>query len=622
MSEQWEPSARIHDALEMLDLAVKGARAYRRDDLVERLTGARQLLTEPAVTVYVVGEFKQGKSSLINALLAASVCPVDDDIATAVPTEVRYAEKTAATAYYEREGDDWGTGRTESISLADLTAYVSEHGNPGNHRKLRSVAVGIDRQLLAGGLVLVDTPGVGGLGSVHNSLAVGALPQAHAVIFVSDASQELTSSELKFLWTAEELCPTILFAVTKTDLYPQWRRILELDMAHLRNSGFRPVEPMAVSSALRTQAGRVADHELNAESGFPALVSAVQRVVRDAEHVALRSVAHHVLAAVGQLETTLKSRKVALDHPERSEQLLADLTRARERADRLRSKSARWQSVLLDGMADATSDVDFDLRSRARMVMADADKAIDDGDPANNWDEFEGWLRQRLAAETLENYALLVRGAKDVAQRVAEHFELAESAITPTEVKAPVTLVETIEADSSFIAGSKRPKGLMAGLRGSFMGFGMFSILGSVLSFSVAPPVGLVAAAIFGGASFREDRARQLEKRRSQAKAAIRRVIDDFTMQVGKGARDDLRRLQREMRGGYTQLAEELQRSMSEALSAAQQAVHADETDHKEVNRVEADLRLLDTLRTRAGKVGAPPGAALQESVVRSGIAG
>jgi ribosome biogenesis GTPase A len=33
-------------------------------------------LSDTSVTVYVVGEFKQGKSSLINGLITAPVCPV------------------------------------------------------------------------------------------------------------------------------------------------------------------------------------------------------------------------------------------------------------------------------------------------------------------------------------------------------------------------------------------------------------------------------------------------------------------------------------------------------------------------------------------------------------------
>lgn len=624
MSEKQEPSARVQHAVETLDLAVKGAQVYGREDLVQRLTGARQLLTEPAVTVYVVGEFKQGKSSLINALLTAPICPVDDDIATAVPTEVRYAQTPGATAHYELDGAGLGSAWTEPISIADLTSYVSEAGNPGNRKRLRSVVVGIDHELLAGGLVLVDTPGVGGLGSVHsNALVMSTLPQAHAVLFVSDSSQELTNPELKFLRIAEELCPTILFVLTKTDVYPQWRRILEIDVAHLRNNGFNAVESIPASSVLKTLAGRGSDRDLVAESGFPALVSALRRVVQDAERVALTSVAHHVRAAVGQLETTLKSRKAALDHPERAEGLLADLTRARARADRLRSKSARWQSVLLDGMADVSSDVDFDLRARVRIVQADADRAIEEGDPADNWDEFESWLRQRLAAETMENYALLVHRTKEVAQLVAEYFEYEGSAIVPAEVQAPEVgrIVETGE----LFAGTREPgkTGLTTFQKG-LMGFGMIMLLGNaiplllpaaataafVASAGVAIPkiaagVGVAAGSLMGIAGFKEDRGRQLEKRRAEAKKAVRDFISDFNLQVGHDSRDDRNQMQRELREGYTRLADELQRSMSEALSAAQQAVHANETDSKEVQRMNTDLKSLEMLRSRMTKLAA-----------------
>lgn len=622
MSQLQEPSAGVRDAAANLDLATKGARAYGREDLVQRLTGARQLLSDPSVIVYVVGEFKQGKSSLINALLTAPICPVDDDIATAVPTEVQFAQQPAASAHYE-SSDGWGGPRVESIPISNITAYVSDAGNPGNEKRLRSVTVGINNQLLSRGLVLVDTPGVGGLGSVYNAVTVRSLPQAHAVLFVSDASQELTAPELKFLRIAEDLCPVIYLVMTKIDLYPQWRQILQLDVQHLRDSGSRTVRPLPVSSMLRSQAAQWADQQLNEESGFPALISALQYVVGDAERVALASVAHHVLATASQLEATLRSRKSALDHPERSEQLLNELAQARERADRLRGQSARWQTVMFDGFADTSSEVDYDLRSRVRQLLGDAEKAIDEGDPGKNWDEFEAWLRQRLAAETLENYALLVRLAKEVATRVAENFDLAESEIAPPEVTPPVTVTETIETDSSFATGDKKLKAGLAGLQKGYFGFIMISMTAGLTSLAIpVAPVGLAAAAILGRTGFKEDRLRQLEKRRTQAKLTVRRFIDEFNMQVGKDSRDVLRRLQREMRDGYTQRAEELQRSMSEALSAAQQAVNASETDSMEIERMNADLKSLEMLRSGANALLARTDATGREHVAAAGAPG
>ena len=105
MAGQQAPSATARHALETLDVAIQGTRAYGREDLAERLSSARRLLTDSTVMVHVVGEFKQGKSSLVNALLTAPICPVDDDIATAVSTEVRYAEQVCASANVNRRRD-------------------------------------------------------------------------------------------------------------------------------------------------------------------------------------------------------------------------------------------------------------------------------------------------------------------------------------------------------------------------------------------------------------------------------------------------------------------------------------------------------------------------------------
>ena len=138
MSGQQAPSAAARHALETLDMAIQGTRAYGREDLAERLSSARRLLSDSTVMVHVVGEFKQGKSSLVNALLTAPICPVDDDIATAVSTEVRYAEQVCASASFESLEGSGGAGWTEAISPSEIAAYASEAATP-------AIAVGCGR---------------------------------------------------------------------------------------------------------------------------------------------------------------------------------------------------------------------------------------------------------------------------------------------------------------------------------------------------------------------------------------------------------------------------------------------------------------------------------------------
>src|SRR5919107_5986632 len=76
-------------AVAVVDLGLRACEAYDRPDAAARLTAARRALADPVLHVVVAGEFKQGKSSLVNALVGAAVCPVDDDVATALPTYVR-----------------------------------------------------------------------------------------------------------------------------------------------------------------------------------------------------------------------------------------------------------------------------------------------------------------------------------------------------------------------------------------------------------------------------------------------------------------------------------------------------------------------------------------------------
>jgi hypothetical protein len=608
MSGQQAPSGAARHALETLDLAIQGTRAYEREDLAERLASARRLLTDSTVMVHVVGEFKQGKSSLVNALLMAPICPVDDDIATAVSTEVRYAEKVCASASFESLEGSGGEGWTENISPSEIAAYVSEAGNPGNTRRLRSVTVGIDRPLLASGLALVDTPGVGGLGSIQNAAALSTLPQSHAVLFVSDASQELTAAELRFLGTVQDLCPTVVMILSKTDLYPHWEQVLRLDRAHLERRQIA-LEVLPLSSEVRGRAARTSDQEMNNESGFPPLVRRLGEVVTNAERLALDAVTAHVISAVDQLEIVARAHRAALIDPEALDALIGELTAAKQRADALRERSAKWQQLLQDGFSDIASDIDFDLRDRSRTVLHEAEATISEGDPAKNWEEFEAWLRQRLAAEALENYAIFVRRAKEVAATVSEHFALAEAdVIRVHEVAAPVELIDQFAVDSDFV-GRKAKGGGLATFQKAYSGMLMFTMLthlaGLAILPAILPVVGLAPAMLMGRAGLMDDRRRKLEQRRAEAKATVRRFVDDFNMQVGKDSRDAVRHVQRELRSACADRVTELQRSASEALAAAQTSVTSTESASKQRERIDSDLVTLASLRARMDDLAA-----------------
>ena len=101
-----------------------------------------------------------------------------------------------------------------------------------------------------------DTPGVGGLNAGHAAATLAFLPSADALVFVTDASAELSAAELEFLASARTAGPPVLVTLTKIDMYPEWRRILDIDAGHLAAIGL-PEPPTAVSSLLHLRPDEV-----------------------------------------------------------------------------------------------------------------------------------------------------------------------------------------------------------------------------------------------------------------------------------------------------------------------------------------------------------------------------
>jgi dynamin family protein len=591
-------------ATEAVEFGLRACEAFGRADLAARLTATKRGLADPAVHIVVAGEFKQGKSSLVNALVGAPICPVDDDVATAVPTYVRFGDQPQAELIYEVDPP-----HREPIGLAEIRPYVVEGGGAGraDGQPVAGVEVRLPRKLLETGIVLVDTPGVGGLGSAHAAASLAAVSLANAVIFVTDAAQELTRSELDFLRQARDLCPTVVCVLTKIDFYPAWRRIRELDESHLRAGLDVPV--IAVSSTLRTMAVKANDAALNTESGFADLVRFVTDQVGGGVANRLAAQAGQEVAGVcDQIGAQFEAERAALADPAAAAEVIADLMATKQRVEALRTAAARWSTTLNDGVGDLSSDIDHDLRARIRQVTQEADDAIENLDPADSWTELEAWLCSRMSFEVLANYALLRDRAEELSQQVAEHFREASGDVldqlgvfNPTPVASQARIDHKIELDKM-----KAGKQAMVALRSAYGGAIMFTMLGSLAHIALGP-ISLGIGLVMGHKGLRDEKKRQLLQRRSQAKNAMRRYCDEVNFVMGKDSRDTLRRIQRQLRDHYSGLAEELSRSTTEALAAASEAANRGQAERgRRLRDLDAELGRLRQLRQLALAVVSP----------------
>lgn len=181
-------------------------------------TEARELadrLGEGRFYVACVGQFKRGKSTLINALLGTSILPTGVVPVTAVPTVLRHGRLAARVRF---------AGGWREVDPGDLADYVSEERNPGNRLGVLGVEVGMPSPLLEGGLCLVDTPGLGSAIEPNTAATREFLPHIDAAVAVLGADPPISGEELAFLAQAAERVETLIVVLNKADRIPAAER--------------------------------------------------------------------------------------------------------------------------------------------------------------------------------------------------------------------------------------------------------------------------------------------------------------------------------------------------------------------------------------------------------------
>ncbi|MED5811136.1 isoniazid-induced dynamin-like GTPase IniA [Mycolicibacterium sp. 050232] len=601
------PARPVKVIVELIDHTSTIAATYDRGDLVERLRVAKVRISDPQIRVVIAGQLKQGKSQLLNSLLNIPVARVGDDESTVLATVVAYGEQPSARLVVARP--DGAEPELIEIAPSEVTNDLRRAPQAGGREVLR-VEVTAPSPLLKGGLAFVDTPGVGGLGQPHLSATLGLLPDADALLMVSDTSQEFTEPEMTFIRQAIEICPVATIVATKTDLYPHWREIVGANTGHLQRAGIStPITP--VSSVLRSHAIQLNDKELNEESNFPAIVKFLSdRVltresdrIRDQVVAEIHSAAEHLLLAVD-------SELSAFTDPDERERLTAELERRKEEAQDALQQTALWQQVLNDGIADLTADVDHDLRNRFRNITQHAEKVIDTGDPTLHWAEIGSELEEAVATAVGDNFVWAYQRAEALAAEVARTFtEAGLEAVQLPQIDArdmgagfgEMKSLARLEA-KPIKAGHK----VITGMRGSYGGVLMFGMLTSFAGLGMFNPLSLGAGLVLGRKAYKEDMENRMLRVRGEAKTNMRKFIDDVAFVVGKESRDRLKGIQRQLRDHYRGIANQTTRSLNESLQATLAAAKVEENERNtRVRELERQKNILTQVVDHAQNLAA-----------------
>ena len=185
-------------------------------ELSQNMASIKDVLEKSSNDVFsvaVIGEFKRGKSPLINALLEQDVLPTDAMPATATLNRVTYSIKPFARIEYR-------DGNTEDVEIEKLAEYVTKLTEESEQRAatVKMATVYYPTSYCKNNVDIIDTPGLND-DSTMAEVTLSVLPEIDAALFVIMAQSPFSEYERDFL--ENKLMSSdlgrILFVVTGID---------------------------------------------------------------------------------------------------------------------------------------------------------------------------------------------------------------------------------------------------------------------------------------------------------------------------------------------------------------------------------------------------------------------
>lgn len=295
-------------ALELSSLAEEYGQTMQ-----EALRDAQRRLEEDVFNLVVLGQFKRGKSTLVNALLGEEVLPTAVIPLTSLVTVADHAADPHALVLYL-------DGRQEQIQLHQVADYVTERANPANRKRVQEVRVFHPAKFLEQAR-LIDTPGVGSVYLHNTRVAYDFLPHADAAIFVVTADPPISEEELSFLRAVREHVGKVFFVQNKIDILTAdelqeslqfTRQVIQQALA----SG-SPITVYPLSARKALQAKRDRNSQLLQEAGWTRLEDDLEDfLVREKGYVLVRAMVARLHRLAYEVRTALNLELRAQEMPQ------------------------------------------------------------------------------------------------------------------------------------------------------------------------------------------------------------------------------------------------------------------------------------------------------------------
>jgi GTP-binding protein EngB required for normal cell division len=357
-------------------LAPDGAsRLLRLADLAQELGSqpvaeeARDLsarVSEGRFYVACVGQFKRGKSTLLNALVGHAVVPTGFLPVTAVATVIRFGDRLHARVRMK-------DGTWHDIAMSDLKEYVTEELNPENKKGVEGAEVFVPSPLLSSGMCFVDTPGLGSVFTGNTATTQAFIPHIDAALVVVGADPPIAGEELVLVEAVGKQVQDLILVINKADRTSDAERAAAVKFTReiLEKRLRRPIGDVFEISAIERieNRGPVRDWERLMARFLHLVDDSGRNLVRAACDRGLQRLSEQLLAIVSEDRDALQR---PIEESERRIALMKDTIGDAER-------SMRELGFLFMAEQQRISDFFVDRRQRFESVtLAESQKEFDE----------------------------------------------------------------------------------------------------------------------------------------------------------------------------------------------------------------------------------------------------
>ncbi|MBW7898688.1 Bacterial dynamin-like protein [Candidatus Brocadiaceae bacterium B188] len=262
----------IRHKIEILGI-IENVEALMRNDVGakgNRLFMAKEQLISNCFNLVVIGQFKRGKTTLINSLIGEEILPSSIVPLTSIVTIIKYGEEIGCLVTMK-------DGSEKKICIEELPEYVTEKGNPKNIRGVRCARIGYPSPFLEKGILLVDTPGVGSTFLHNTETTYEFLDHLDAALFLMSADVPVSQVEKELLDTIKGSTRKIFFVLNKIDNFTakEIEEIAAFNKQVLEEMGFTVQEIWPVSAREALKAKTVNNDIQLSQSGLLGLEDAL-----------------------------------------------------------------------------------------------------------------------------------------------------------------------------------------------------------------------------------------------------------------------------------------------------------------------------------------------------------